>query len=276
MTLAFMLFPVCSRYFRMRIKLVLSLLLLACPMLAQADLVIRGSRIIYEEARGETTVDMQQIDNTPRLVQLWLDDGNDSGRPGEMDIPFLITPAVNRMDPHTGQTARIRRIGDIMPQDRESLFWLNALEIPPAPTRQVEAGDNFIQFASRIRMKFFYRPKGLQPAPEQALQLLQFSRSNTDMPDGRIGVRVHNASPYHITFRGLSLRQNAGEDAPVLAELVPGDWMVEPMAELALLLQPPPESATSPPLSDGTQVVFGVVNDQGGVITGQQPLDVAK
>jgi len=260
----------------MRIQLFAAMLLLACPMLAQADLVIRGSRVIYEEARGETTVDMQQIDNTPRLVQLWLDDGNDSGRPGEMDIPFLITPTVNRMDPHTGQTARIRRIGDIAPQDRESLFWLNALEIPPAPTGQVEAGDNFIQFASRIRMKFFYRPKGLQPAPERAPQLLQFSLAASEAGDGQIALRVHNASPYHITFRGLSLRPNAGDDAPVLAELVPGDWMVEPMAELALLLQPPPESSTLPTLSDGTQVVFGVVNDQGGVIAGQQPLGTAK
>jgi len=255
----------------MRVKLFLVILMWACPMLAQADLVIQGSRVIYDETRGETTVDMQQIDTVPRLVQLWLDDGDDTGVPGTMDVPFLVIPTVTRMDPNTGQTARILRIGEGLPQDRESLFWLNALEIPPAPTEFVEGGDNFLQFASRVRMKFFYRPKGLQPAPDRAGTLLSFSLSPENTPEGQIQVRVHNSSPYHVTFRHLTLRPSADENAPVLATLVPGDWMVAPMGgELVLILQPAEDGQMTFP--DGTQVMFGVISDMGGVINGQQGL----
>jgi len=251
--------------------LLLACPLLACPLLAQADVVIRGTRVIYDEALGERVVSIRQVGDGPKLVQIWLDNGDDSIEPRDQDIPFLVTPSVTRMDPDTGHSIRILRVGEGLAQDRESLFWFNTLEVPPSPTGLVESGENFIQFASRIRLKFFYRPKGLQPALDRVVGLLRFSLSETD-PDGRVQVRVRNPSPYHITFRNLTLRPSANEDAPVLADMVPGNWMVAPMDELVVLLQPTKDITGSPDFSDGTQVVFGIVNDYGGVIAGQQGL----
>jgi len=253
----------------MRSKFFLTVLMCACPMLAQADLVIQGTRVIYDDTRSEITVPIRQAGIDPKLVQIWLDAGDDSIAPDEQDIPFLVTPTVTRMDPNVGQTVRILRVRDGLPQDRESLFWFNTLEVPPSPTELIEAGENFLQFASRIRLKFFYRPKGLQPAPERAHGLLRFVLSPERDPDGRMQVRVHNGSPYHITFHELSLRPAAGEDAPVLAELVPGNWMVAPKDELVLLVQPPDDATATPHLPAGTQVVFTIINDYGGVIDGQ-------
>jgi len=255
----------------MRIKLFLVMMMWACPMLAQADLVVRGTRIIYDEARGETVVSVQQTGKEPRLIQNWLDTGDDTVAPGTQDVPFLITPTVARMDADTGQSVRIMRVRDGLPQDRESLFWFNAMEVPPSPIEQIEGGDNFLQFAVRVRIKFFYRPKGLQPTLDRAVGLLSFSLSEPDS-DGRVQVRVHNPSPYHITFRNLTLRPSADENAPVLADMVPGNWMVAPMDELVVVLQPTEETGGSPTFSNGTQVVFGIVNDYGSVIDGQQGL----
>jgi len=240
-------------------------------MLAQADVVIRGTRVIYDEARGETVVSIRQAGDGPKLVQIWLDAGDDSIKPGQQNVPFLITPAVTRMEPDTGQSIRILRVDDGLAQDRESLFWFNTLEVPPSPTDLVENGQNFVQFASRVRLKFFYRPKGLQPTLERAVGLLNFSLTEPD-PDGRVQVRVHNPSPYHITFRSLTVRPNANEDAPVLADMVPGNWMVAPMDELVVLLQPSEDAAGSPTFPDGAQVVFGIVSDYGSEIPGQQAL----
>jgi len=254
----------CARYS-------LIMLLLVCPLLAQADVIIRGTRIIYDEARGETVVSIREVGDGPKLVQIWLDNGDDRIEPGQQEVPFLLTPAVTRMDPDTGQSIRILRVGDGLAQDRESLFWFNTLEVPPSPTGLVENGESFIQFASRVRLKFFYRPKGLQPTLDKAIGLLHFSRATPDL-DGRVQVRVRNSSPYHITFRHLTLHPTEAEDAPVLADLVPGHWMVAPMDELVVLLQPAHDVTQSPGFPEGTQVVFGIVNDYGGVIDGQQRL----
>jgi len=255
----------------MRVKLFLIMMIWACPMLAQADVIIRGTRVIYDEARGETVVSIRQAGDGPKLVQIWLDAGDDRIEPGQQDVPFLTTPSVTRMEPDTGQSIRIMRVGDGLPQDRESLFWFNTLEVPPSPTDLVDNGQNFIQFASRVRLKFFYRPKGLQPTLERAVGLLRFSLSGAD-PDGRVQVRVRNPSPYHITFRTLTLRPSANENAPVLADMVPGNWMVAPMDELVVLLQPSEAAGGSSTFFNGTQVVFGIISDYGSEIAGQQGL----
>ena len=46
--------------------------------------------------------------------------------------------------------------GEGLPSDRESLFWLNIMEIP----LKVE-DPNSVQFAIRQRLKLFYRPPAL-------------------------------------------------------------------------------------------------------------------
>jgi len=98
----------------MRVATAFTLLTLCVS--AHAGLVIQGSRIIYDEARGEVTVQMQYVGDTPMLLQLWLErqTHSDTG-PGEQEVPFIVTPAVTRMDPGNGQTVRILRTGDGLP-----------------------------------------------------------------------------------------------------------------------------------------------------------------
>ncbi|VTR34364.1 putative chaperone protein EcpD [Serratia fonticola] len=40
-----------------------------------------------------------------------------------------------------GQALRIARTGGGLPSNRESLFWLNVLEIPPKASQKIAAGD---------------------------------------------------------------------------------------------------------------------------------------
>ena len=54
--------------------------------------------------------------------------------PESVDAPFLITPPLFRMDAQKEQSLRIVYTHDQLPADRESLFWLNVLEVPPKPT----------------------------------------------------------------------------------------------------------------------------------------------
>jgi len=249
-------------------------LALACPMLAGAAINMMGSRVIYEEGRGEAAVQLRQVGDSPGLVQVWLDMGDDSLDAHLQETPFLITPSVSRMDPHSGQTIRILRVGDGLPQDRETLFFFNVLEVPPKPTAHIEAGKNFIQFSSRMRLKFFYRPKGLTPRPDEVYQLLRFSLLPEENSAGDAQVRIYNPTPYHVVFKTLALRSSADSEARVLAELRTvgvQQTTVPPMGDLLLPLAviSGAESLAAP----GVQVAFEVVGDLGNFIQGQGRLD---
>jgi len=251
-------------------------LALTCSMSASAAINMMGSRVIYEESRGETVVQLRQTGDTAGLVQVWLDTGDDSLDAHMQETPFLITPSVARMDPHSGQSIRILRVGDGLPQDRETLFFFNVLEVPPKPTAHIEAGKNFLQFSSRMRLKFFYRPKGLTPRPDEVYQLLRFSLPTEKNSLGDAQVRIYNPTPYHVVFKTLALRGGADRDAPVLAELSTETvgvlhTTVPPMGELLLPLVATSglESLNAP----GVQVAFEVVGDLGNFIQGQRGLD---
>ncbi|WP_251677901.1 fimbria/pilus periplasmic chaperone [Escherichia coli] len=66
---------------------------------------------------------------------------------------LLLPPPINRVDPGKGQTLRVTFTDLPLPTDRESVFWLNVLEIP---TRyEPKSNDNYLQVAFRTRIKLF-------------------------------------------------------------------------------------------------------------------------
>jgi len=251
------------------------LLLLICTLPAHAGLVLQGSRIIYDEARGEATVKLEYVGDGPILLQIWMDTGKSSAAPGEDEVPFILTPAVARLEPGGGQTVRILRIGDGLPQDRESVFYFNTLEVPPSPTGLIADGEAFMQFSIRGRFKFFYRPKGLPSASGKAIESLRFALDEPDA-EGRFQVRVYNPSPYHVTFSSLALRVpgTADEDVPLVRfnTDAPGERMVAPMGELVL----PMTWETLAPgmrLPGEVEADFIIITDLGGIERQQRRLD---
>jgi len=251
----------------MLLRLFITSFLLTLPLSASAGLVIQGSRVIYNEAAGETTVQMQYVGDAPTLLQTWMSREDAVLAPGDEEVPFILMPAVTRLDPGNGQTIRILRVRDGLPQDRESLFYFNTLEIPPAPTALAAAGEAFMQFSIRGQFKFFYRPKGLPLASDKAIDRLQFSIAEPS-PEGQVQLRIRNGSPYHVTFSTLALHPaGAANDAAPLLRFdphAPVERMVSPMAELLLPLERDalPEGAALPAAVD---VEFAIINDAGGV-----------
>jgi len=257
-------------------RILFVLLLFTWSLPASAGLVIQGSRIIYQEEVGEASVHMQYVGNSPTLFQAWIETEEESGTtPGEEEVPFILMPAVTRLDPGNGQTVRILRTRDGLPQERESVFYFNTLEVPPAPTEQIAAGEAFMQFSIRGQFKLFYRPKGLTVPADKAIGMLQFSIAQAE-EDGRIPLRVRNASPYHVTFSTVKLRApGAAEDAAALAVFAndaPGVRMVAPFAELVLAMARDglPEGASVPA---GVEVDFTIINDAGGLQSRQQKVE---
>lgn len=167
---------------------------------AHAGVLIDGTRVVYPAKEREVTVKFTNKGHAPTLMQTWVDRGDPQSKPQDADAPFLATPPIFRLDPQKGQSVRLTFTGEALPQDRESLFWFNALEIPPLP----QDGGNLMQIAVRSRLKLFYRPDGLAGDLPKAIEQVNWT---VRQQDDRYVLRGENPSPYHLSFSALSLEQ---------------------------------------------------------------------
>lgn len=230
----------------------------AAALQAQASVVIGGTRIIYNASDRETTIKLSNEGKSPALTQTWIDKGDPKATPASIDVPFSVTPPVARIDPGKAQTLRIIHTGEAMPLDKESVFWLNVLEVPPKPTAE-EAEANKLQMAFRSRVKLFFRPAGLtgraDEAPAQVVWRLVQAGQRTAL-EGR------NPSAFHVSLSAIEVAAGGKtarfDDGAMIG---PGETQVFPLAgELA----PGPDA----------KVRYQALNDHGGAVTNEAPLDV--
>ena len=218
---------------------------------AYAGIQINGTRVIYPADQREVSVSMVNNGTEPRLIQAWVDSGDASERPQNSKAPFLVTPPMARIDPTKGQTLRIMITGANLPQDRESVFWLNVLEIPPKPkalNSDNGRDQNFLQMAVRSRLKMFYRPKGLPSSPDGAVDMLSWhlvSHGNS------YAVECTNNTPYNVSFGDVVFKNTT----PVQAVSKGGMCPAMGKGEFAM---------SGNPDASGGKLVLTVINDYGG------------
>jgi chaperone protein EcpD len=188
-----------------RIPLKFSALLLALPLFisaAQANVVIAGTRVIYPADQREVTLRLDNRGELPALVQVWVDDGNKDTPIGQLKVPFVITPVISRIEARNGQTLRLNYTGGgSLPQDKESVYWLNLLDIPPQSAKKQDT--NMLQMALRSRIKIFFRPVKLDAeGATAAIAALRWS------PNGK-GLQAINNSAYYVNIASVTY-SNAG------------------------------------------------------------------
>ena len=186
---------------------------------AQASVKLSGTRVIFDGGEREVTLQLTNDGKLPALVQAWLDKGDERAAPDTIDVPFVITPAVFRIEPGRGQTLRIIHSGEALPTDKESLFWLNVLDVPP----KASAGDdvNRLQFAFRTRVKLMYRPAKLPGNAADAPAQLKWSVGTDDAH--RPVLKVTNPSAYVVNLAGIELRVAGKSFEVALGHVLPGE-----------------------------------------------------
>lgn len=235
----------------------------------QAKVVVTGTRVIYPAQEREIVVRLTNLaTEQPSVLQVWLDDGDEKSSPDSVEVPFLITPPVFRMEPGSGQTLRLRYTGEPLPNDRESLYWLNVMEIPPAPDAEAEGEEALlVQFAYRTRLKTFFRPKGLSPAPTQAPEKLEWQLRRGAGKSG-YQLQVSNPSPYFISFSSVTLLDRGRRITATRSKDVVGN-MVAPSSHQQFALP----DLVMPPSAEA-QVESISISDYGNKITMLRPLSV--
>ncbi len=215
----------------------LRMMILACGLLAlapppaSAALKVEGTRLIYFGHDREANIGVVNQAAREVVVQTWIS-GEDEA--SSHSVPFAATEPLVQLGAGEHHQLRILYAGEGLPSDRESLFWLNIMEIPLKPE-----DPNSVQFAIRQRLKLFYRPPALKGGSADAVQQLQW-RSN----DGRT-VTVSNPSAFHLSLVNLQT------DGQVLSDY--------------LLLKPfERKTLTAPgPLPKGTTLHFTEITDIG-------------
>lgn len=244
-----------SRYHSLQGLLLLSLALLSCSS-SMASVVITGTRQIYQAKQKEITVKLNNDGAVPALVQTWIDAGDVASTPATTKVPFVLTPPLARIDPGKGQSVRLMFIGPALPAGKESLFWLNVLEIPP---KSQEADVNSLQMAFRSRIKIFYRPEGLAGNPGEAIEQVQWRVVRASNGKG-FALEASNPSAFHVSLVTLSLVSGAERSESEGGMVAPGETKQFALPSLNALP------------AAGAQVEFSAINDYGAQVPTRRAL----
>ncbi|MDF3201801.1 fimbria/pilus periplasmic chaperone [Pseudomonas sp. 1912-s] len=224
---------------------------------ANAGVVITGTRLVYPAAQQEITVKLNNNGSKPVLVQSWIDGGDLTSSPSNAKAPFVLTPPVARIDPNKGQSLRMMFSGPPQPSDRESVYWLNVLEIPPKVQDDTET--NVLQMAFRSRIKIFYRPDNLPGTATEAIEQVQWKIVLINQGKS-YALQAYNPSAYHVSQIALTLVDGVTREPSEDGMIDPGQTRQFP---LPTLKKPPSSSAV---------VEFSAINDYGALVATRKPL----
>ncbi|OMG72840.1 fimbrial biogenesis chaperone [Burkholderia ubonensis] len=221
---------------------------------AYASVVISGTRVVFPSDEQEVTLKLTNEGKAPALVQAWIDNGDQIASPDVIEAPFTLTPAMFRMEPGKGQTLRLIYTKEPLPANKESLFWLNVLEIPPKASGNSDR--NHIQIAYRSRIKVMFRPTGLPGAASTARKQLEWHIVSGE--GGRYALQATNPTPYVVNLGSVALKSAGQKYDAGMGYILPGDKHRFPVAGLAARL------------GTGATVEFTSIDDWGATVDNEQ------
>ncbi|MEL4013218.1 fimbrial biogenesis chaperone [Dryocola clanedunensis] len=212
--------------------MILMALSIGCVSQAQASVALGATRVIYPADQKQVKLPVTNNDEMSTfLIQSWIENADD-----KKDGRFLITPPLVAMKGKKENTLRIVNVSNKqLPQDRESLFWINVKAIPGMD--KASENKNTLQLAIISRIKLLYRPVNLSLPPDQAAEKLRFKRAAGQLS-------LINPTPYFLTVTELYVGNTELEGT-----------LVPPMGEITVTL----------PANAGRDISYKTINDYGAL-----------
>lgn len=209
--------------------------LLLSSSFAQASVVVGGTLLVFDGTKNNAVITVENKDQNSNIVQSWLS-VVDAASPAK--DAFIITPPLFRLKAGEKGFVRVVRSGKKLPDDRESMFWLN---IKGIPATEYVPDKNVVQFAINSKIKLIYRPAALKGnTPEAYAEKLQWGKEGTS-------VTVKNNSPLYMNFSQVSLN----------GKNISGAWFAAPFSTLKI----PVQSSLS--ATGKKEITWSVINDYG-------------
>lgn len=196
---------------------------------AEGGIALGATRVIYPQSASQTSLPVSNSSSTQRfLVNSWVEDAQ-----GRKVDSFVATPPLFVSEPNTENTLRIVYVGKALPNDRESLFYLNVKAIPSLD-RSTVAGKNILQLAILSRIKLFVRPENLPLQESEVISKISINRSGNE-------IRITNPTPYYVTLVNIDVDGKKTESI-----------MIAPKASSSLGIT-------------GNKITFQAINDYGAL-----------
>ncbi|OTA17303.1 putative fimbrial chaperone protein [Xenorhabdus vietnamensis] len=214
-----------------RLLFIIFLYLFSCNI-SIAGVIIGGTRVIYLSDRKEVSVSIRNPEKkSDYLIQSWIQDENDKTK-----TPFVITPPLFKLSGNNENILRIVKVGNDLPMDRESVFWVNVKSIPES--LHTDPNINQLQIVVNSRLKLFYRPVQLTEQAAVAYKKLKFKYE-------RGLLLVENPTPYFISLSSLSVDEQEIKYAGMIKPFSQSSWPLS--------------------LTNAKRVSWKAINDYGGV-----------
>lgn len=187
-------------------KVAIAACIMLCSTAFHAGAVVNAekTRVVFSSGSISESLSLVNSEKEPVVVQVWTDNGDPTVNPEQVQTPIVINPPVFKMKP--GEIRNIRMLlvsAGSLPQDRESLYWLNIYQIPPNTETQ-HKGEKRVVLPLKIRMKLFVRPEKVGELKESDVQKLHFA---VQQSAGGKTLVMKNPTPWHMTISSLKSGQ---------------------------------------------------------------------
>ncbi|MCT6516226.1 molecular chaperone [Proteus vulgaris] len=197
------------------------LLFMLITSITKASVVLERTRLIFPMGNSTRTLQIFNHSEQPTLIQAWIDDGDIASTPETTTVPFIVIPPMAKMAAKGGLQLKIQQLENRLPKDRESVFYLNVLDIAPKPQNK----ENFstLQLALQTRIKLFYRPAQLKLTTEEVFKQIVITHHGKYL-------EINNPTAYYFTISKLSFDDKK-------EELLTNAIMIAPFAKQQIQYQ---------------------------------------
>ncbi|MGK3123763.1 fimbrial assembly chaperone [Candidatus Pantoea formicae] len=208
---------------------------------ALAVVNVDRTRIIFSANQTSQTLNVKNGPENPTVVQIWSDEGDLMQSPDLSKTPVFAMPPMMRLSPDEQRSIRlVLTTRQSLPEDRESLYWLNVYQIP-ALTQQTGSAERKIVLPLRIRLKVFVRPATLNAPKPDDVQKLRFVVKGNQL-------RVENPTHWFMSLR-----------LQIANRIQVNDVMVAPLTTQSIML--------SQPALPNEKVSYEVFDDNGNPVS---------
>lgn len=185
-------------------KGVVILLLMLMTHFTYASVVLERTRLIFPADKSIISLQVFNRSEQPTLIQSWVDEGNIASTPETSTAPFIVIPPMAKITANGGLQLKIQQLENQLPKDRESVFYLNVLDIAPKPENRENLST--LQFALQTRIKLFYRPIQLKLTTDEVFKQIEITRNGKYL-------EINNPTAYFFTISKIYLGDN--EEQPL-------------------------------------------------------------
>jgi len=187
--------------------------------IAHAAVQLERTRVLITQKDGSASINASNTAKQPVLLQVWVEEGEAArgkiagvqvaARP-DAQVPFIVDPPVLRLNPGESRALQVwlSQKNNKLPEDRESQFWLNVLEVPAVEINedgQTEQTGNRLDISIVTRIKVLWRPEKLMRPNYQWTGKDDLWLALEKDDNNQYWLVLNNPSPFHLSVDKLTV-----------------------------------------------------------------------